>query len=94
MRFIVHNLDKPDSLHIRQENRDAHLAFLKADGAVKVETAGPLLSDDGVMIGSMLIVEAEGKATVEAWLKTDPYAKAGLTAESRIHGFLWAIGAP
>lgn len=94
MRFIVHNLDKPDSLNIRQNNRDAHLAFLKADGPVKVETAGPLLSDDGAMIGSMLIVEAEDKAAVQAWLKTDPYTKVGLTAESRIHGFLWAISTP
>ncbi len=95
MHFIVYAKDKPGALEIRKTNREAHLAFLKQEAAVKVCIAGPLLSDDGqMMIGSTLIVEADNLGAVKDWLKNDPYAKAGLTGELNLHPYIWAIGKP
>jgi len=95
MQLIIFTEDKPDSLHIRQENRADHIAWLKSEASnVKLLTAGPWLDDDGEMRGSMIIVEASDKAEVENWLSRDPYRSAGLTASTRVQGFIWAIGAP
>ncbi len=95
MKFIIYTEDKPDSLHIRQANRDAHLAWLKSENAqVTLLTAGPWLDDEGVMRGSMLIVEADSKYVVENWLEDDPYKKAGLPGNVMVKAFVWAIGSP
>jgi len=95
MKFIVYTEDKPDSLAIRQANRDAHLAWLKSDNPdVTLLTAGPWLDDKEVMRGSVLIVEAESKSVVEHWLVSDPYKKAGLPGKVMVKAFIWAIGAP
>lgn len=95
MKFIVYTEDKPDSLSIRKANRDAHLAWLKTDNPdVKLLTAGPWLDDDNVMRGSMLIVEAANKETVNNWLAQDPYRDAGLTASVMVKAYIWAIGGP
>lgn len=95
MKFIVYTEDKPDSLHIRKANRDAHLAWLKSDNPdVTLLSAGPWLDDEDVMRGSMLIVESQNKSTVESWLENDPYKKAGLPGKVMVKAFIWAIGAP
>jgi len=95
MQFIIYTEDRPNSLHIRQENRVAHLAWLKSDNPkIKLLTAGPWLDDHGEMRGSMLIVEAGAKSDVKDWLAGDPYRAAGLTASTLIRGYVWAIGAP
>ena len=95
MKFIIYTQDKPDSLNIRQANRDDHITWLKTvDANVKLLTAGPWLDDEGVMRGSLLIVEAVQKIDVETWLAKDPYRGAGLTGSTQIKGYIWAIGAP
>lgn len=91
--FIVYALDKDGGAPIRAANRDAHLAFLRAKADVKVCVAGPVL-DDGQMIGSLLIVEADNESTVHIWLKTDPYGQAGLSKSVTVHPYKWVIGAP
>ncbi len=95
MQFFIYTEDMPDSLDIRKTNRDAHIAWLKTENdTVKLLTAGPWLDDEGVMRGSMLIVEAADKSAVENWLSLDPYRAAGLTRSTLIKGYIWAIGAP
>ncbi len=92
MHFIVTCLDKDGALEIRKANRDAHLAFAAANGG-SIQVGGPLLSDDGAMIGSCLICEADDKAALEALLADDPYAKAGLFQSVDIKPWKWVIGA-
>lgn len=94
MKFMIYAQDKPDSLAIRKANREAHLAWLKAPSDVTVNIAGPWLDDDGVMRGSMLVVEAESKQAVKNWISKDPYGAAGLTASVTINAYNWVIGAP
>ncbi len=78
--FVIHCQDKPDSQHIRIENRPAHLEFLKSYGDM-IFAAGPVQTDDRTgMGGSVLIVTCEDRAQVDAFLAADPYARAGLFA--------------
>ena len=72
--LIAH--DKPSALAIRQENRPAHLDYLKSTDLVA--QAGPLLDADGAMIGSLIILDVEDMAQAQAWADGDPYGKAGL----------------
>ncbi len=94
MRFVIFSMDKTGSLDIRKANREAHLAFLKSDKAVAVQSAGPWLNDEGYMAGSVLIVECEDRIVLDAWMARDPYALAGLPDNVIIKPFVWAIGAP
>lgn len=94
MKFLVYSADKPDSLHIRQSAREAHLNWLKASSEVKLLVAGPWLDDDDIMRGSLLIVEADTKKTVLNWLSNDPYKAAGLTASVEVKAYKWVIGKP
>ncbi|MBW4706683.1 YciI family protein [Roseobacter sp. YSTF-M11] len=72
--LIAH--DKPGALPLRQENRPAHVAYLKTGTAV--QQAGPLLNDAGEMAGSLIILDVPDMAAAEAWVADDPYGKAGL----------------
>ncbi|MEM7598589.1 MAG: YciI family protein [Pseudomonadota bacterium] len=68
--------DKPGALQTRLENREAHVAYLKASPSVS--QAGPLLSDAGEMCGSLIVLDVEDMAAAEAFVAGDPYGKAGL----------------
>ncbi len=92
--FLIYTEDKPDSLQIRQENRAAHLDWVRNDPKVTLLSAGPWLDDAGDMRGSLLIVGSDSLKTVEDWLAQDPYGKAGLTGFKRVRAFNWLIGAP
>jgi len=79
MLFMIHCIDKPDSATIRQNNRDAHLAYLK-EHQEKIHAGGPTLSEggDGGPNGSLLLMEFPDQAAAEAFAAEDPYNKAGL----------------
>ncbi len=86
MRFVIHALDTPGSLELRQATRPAHLEYL-ADVDVDVVVGGPLVDDNGDMCGSCLIVDAADRAAVQAFVDGDPYRAAGLFATVSIHEF-------
>ena len=92
MYFAFIGKDKPGALDLRKSTRDEHVAFLKTLANLKM--AGPLLDDDGQMCGSLLVLEAENKAEVEATLARDPYARVGLFETTDIKGLNWTFGAP
>ncbi len=72
--MIAH--DKKGALSVRQENRPAHIEYLKSTNSVA--QAGPLLDADGSMIGSLVILDVPDMATAQDWADNDPYAKAEL----------------
>jgi uncharacterized protein YciI len=91
MLFVIHALDKPGALPTRLANYDAHKAFLADTSAfgVKIVMSGPLVADDGErMIGSMFIVEADGRETVQAFSRADPFHAAGIWERVTITAFL------
>ena len=83
--FALTAIDKPDALALRLSVRDAHFAFVRETGRIKL--AGPFLDAAGQMCGSLMIVEAPDLATVERWHAEDPYVKAGLFATSDIRSW-------
>lgn len=90
--FVVHALDAPGMADVRSANRAAHRARLRNhDHALTVRIGGPLLDDAGEMCGTTLIIEAETRAHVVDFIDNDPYAKAGLYADVRIHAFSWGL---
>jgi hypothetical protein len=87
MLFVIYCRDKDDSQPVRLDNREAHLAYLDASD-LEMLVAGPLLTPEGdSMIGSMLVVNAEDRAQVEAFAASDPYRLAGLFDSVEIHPF-------
>ena len=87
--FAVICRDKPDSLPLRMENREAHLAYANESGAVFL--GGPLI-EDGQMAGSMAILDVADMAAAEEWAAGDPYGKAGLFKSVTINEWKRVIG--
>lgn len=90
MRVALICIDKPEHLHVRQENRPAHLEHINTSGVV--EMAGPFLSETGEMVGSLVILNVEDLAAAQAWAANDPYAKAGLFQSVDIREWKKVIG--
>ncbi len=78
MLYAFYCLDKQGADGIRAQNRNAHVAYLKAQGE-KIVTAGPLLADDeAAMVGSLIVLDLADRAEAESFAAGDPYARAGL----------------
>ena len=90
MRVALICIDKPGHLHVRQENRPAHLEHITSSGVV--EMAGPFLSDTGDMIGSLVILNVPDLAAAQDWAANDPYARAGLFQSVDIREWKKVIG--
>lgn len=82
--------DKSGALQTRLDNREAHLAHIKASGIV--EMAGPLLDADGGMSGSLIVLNVEDMAQAQAFADNDPYAKAGLFESVTLDAWNKVIG--
>jgi uncharacterized protein YciI len=83
MLFVIRCLDKKDHLPVRQENRPAHVEYLKSFGD-KLFAAGAILDDREVMCGSVVIIDVADRAEAEVFAAGDPYAKAGLFEQRSI----------
>jgi len=82
MLFIVTAIDNDDSLALRMATRDAHFAYARESGCVRL--GGPFLDAHGDMTGSMIIFEAADLTSARQWHANDPYVKAGLFARSEV----------
>jgi uncharacterized protein YciI len=91
MLFAIHALDRAGALPTRLANYEAHKSFLSDTTrlGVKIVMSGPLVSDEGEnMIGSLFLIEAPGRAEVEAFNRADPFAAAGIWEKVTITGFI------
>ena len=91
MLFVIHARDKAGALATRVAHYDAHKAFLSdtSPRGVRIVMSGPLVADDGTsMIGSLFLVEAADRATVERFNRADPFHAAGIWQDVAISGFL------
>jgi hypothetical protein len=91
--FAVICRDRPGSLQIRMDTRDAHLAWLQSDqpGTATVRMAGPLI-EAGEMRGSLIVIEAASLSDAVAWAAEDPYKAAGLFASVDVIEWKKVIG--
>ena len=77
--------DKVGHIEVRKANRAHHIDYLNSGTAVS--QAGPLLSDEGEMIGSLIILDVNVLEDARAWSENDPYKKAGLFEKVEIFKF-------
>jgi uncharacterized protein len=97
MLFVVHAVDKRDNLPTRAKFYRAHRVHLdeaeKHD--VDVVTAGTLVADDGeTPVGSVFVVDAKDRATVDAFTRSDPYHVNRVWETVQIHGYNKKRGTP
>jgi len=64
--------DKTGAIETRKANREAHLEYIKQTGVVT--QAGPFLDADGMMCGSLLILDVADMDAARSWADSDPYA--------------------
>jgi uncharacterized protein len=85
MLFVVIATDRPDSISLRMATREAHFAYARDTGVIKL--GGPFLDASGGMVGSLVIFEADDIDSARAWHANDPYVKAGLFAHSDVRAW-------
>ena len=87
MIFAILLMDRPGTADLRIQIRPEHRAYL-AQLSDRMAFAGPLTSEDGqTIVGSLLAIDFPSRAAVDAWLKDEPYTKAGVYEKSIIHVF-------
>ena len=77
MQFIIKAYDGANKLDKRMEVRSRHLAGMQQLGN-HVICAGGLLDEEGKMKGSVLIVDFENRAALDAYLAGEPYVVEGV----------------
>jgi uncharacterized protein YciI len=93
MLFAIFMVDKPGMIETRMSLRPAHVEYVLAVKD-RITISGPLLSDDGQQIGSLLVMEWPDRAACEAWIDTDPWAQAGIYATRQIYPFSKSLPKP
>ena len=91
MLFALIAKDKPNSGEIRAVNRPRHLEYLKASSE-SVRLAGPLLDENDLPIGALIILEASDLEEAKRWAADDPYARAGLFHETLVLPWKFGMG--
>ena len=97
MLFVVHAIDKKDILPTRAKFYRAHRIHLdQADQyEVDVVTAGTLVADDGeAPCGSIFVIDAKDRASVDAFTRSDPYHVNGVWEKIQIHRYNKKRGTP
>lgn len=79
--FALIGRDRPDGLEHRKQHRPAHLEHMaRLDAAGRLRYGGPLLSEQGVMAGSLIILEADDLEAARRTYAEDPYVVHGVFA--------------
>lgn len=84
--FIMTGLDKEGALELRKATRPAHLEWIGGYGD-RVKLGGPLLSEDGDPIGSLIMIETDDLAQAQQIFAEDPYTTAELWSEQTVRQF-------
>lgn len=82
MLYVVYCKDKPGEL--RGKLRADHLRHVIANPK-PYEFGGPLIDDDGRVIGSVMLFEVEDRAQLDAIMAADPYFRGGLFQSVEVH---------
>ena len=81
-------IDRAGAAELRARHRPAHKAYL-AGVADRICVAGPLLADDGqTMNGSLLVIDFDSREAADAWLRDEPFTRAGVYERQELHPML------
>jgi uncharacterized protein YciI len=87
MIYVILLMDRPGTADLRVQVRPEHRVYL-AQLADRMAFAGPLTSEDGqTTVGSLLAIDFPSRAAVDAWLKDEPFTKAGVYEAPVVHVF-------
>jgi uncharacterized protein YciI len=86
LQYALVAYDKPNALQRRLDVRPDHLKHLESLGD-KLVLAGPFLDEQGNMVGSIVVVEADSLAEAEAALRSDPFVLNGVFDSMTIKPF-------
>lgn len=87
MLFALILMDRPGTADLRIQIRPEHRAYL-AERSEHMAFAGPLTSEDGsTTVGSLIVMDFPSRSDVDAWLKDEPFTKAGVYEKPIIHAF-------
>ena len=89
MMFVIQGFDATDGAAGRARYLDAHVAHLRSLGE-RFVIGGPFLDQNGVPIGSMVVIEATARADAEAFAAADPFVLNGVFGRVEIHA--WDFG--
>lgn len=85
--WAVHCLDAPGSAALRKELRPHHSRWLR-DGRPRPLLYGPLTADaTGEVVGSLIVVAAPDRETVERHFAEDPFRTGGVWQQIRVDRF-------
>ena len=94
MLYAINACDVPDSLPLRKQVREQHLARLnelKNQGRLILAGPYPAIdcndpAEDG-FTGSLIVAEFDSLEDAQAWADADPYIEAGVYAEVSVKAF-------
>ncbi len=94
MFYAINGTDVPDSLPLRKQVREQHLARLnelKDKGRLLLAGPYPTIDandpgEDG-FTGSLIVAEFESLEAAQAWADADPYIEAGVYASVTVKPF-------
>jgi hypothetical protein len=94
MWYVIIGKDIEDSLQLRMETRDSHLARLNdLTDQARILVAGPIPAIDSEdpgeagFSGSIIIAEFNSLRDAEDWANKDPYVIAGVFSEITVKPF-------
>ena len=97
MLFVIHATDRKDGMPTRAKFYRAHRIHLDQAEQYNVDvvTAGTLVADDGeTPVGSVFVIDAKDRGTVDAFTRSDPYQVNAVWERVEIHGYNKKRGTP
>jgi hypothetical protein len=87
--FVMIGHDGPDGPHLRNENRDEHVAyFADLDREGRIELAGPVRNEsDEQSVGVVIVFTAPTLEEAREIVDSDPYVRAGVFASFTVAPF-------
>nr|WP_277990467.1 YciI family protein [Pandoraea sp. LA3] len=90
--FVFRGIDHASLEKLREQQLAAHREYVRRADAVRMRHGGPLLDDAGRVIGTCLVLEADARPQIDAWLTNEPFFRAGLFAIVSIEQWGWTYG--
>ncbi len=89
--YVLECRDNKGAANLRNEHLEAHRAYLGAHKKM-VRLAGPILSESGEPVGSLIFVSCTSLAEAVALRENDPFCKAGVFDSVTIREFEAEVG--
>ena len=86
MYYSLFCYDHKDSVEKRKNIRDEHIQYLNKFKK-SILFAGPIMDEDELIIGSLIVMDFNTKEEIEVFSKNDPYFLGGLFKSVSIHRF-------